>query len=115
VVDDSSINRKMMTRVLNRRICIIDEAENGQEAIDIVKTSMRLNVVYDAIFMDFVMPVMDGPKATRLIRGLGYKGKILGVTGNALADDINVFISHGADKVLTKPFNLNAFETALEG
>ena len=115
VVDDSAINRKMMVRVLNKRDCIIDEAENGQEAIDYVKSSICMNLLYDAVFMDFVMPIMDGPKATKIIRGLGYKGKILGVTGNALLDDINIFLAHGADKVLTKPFNLNAFEASLEG
>jgi CheY-like chemotaxis protein len=52
---------------------------------------------------------MRGPEATKHIRALGYKGIIVGVTGNALPEDIKEFIDHGADMVLTKPFDLDVF------
>ena len=41
------------------------------------------------------------------IRKLGYKGLIIGVTGNALKVDVDTFMTHGADKVLIKPMNID--------
>ena len=59
--------------------------------------------------MDFVMPNMDGPAATKAIRHLGYCGPIFGVTGNALDSDVNYFVRCGANGVLAKPFDFAAF------
>ena len=58
---------------------------------------------YRVITMDFQMPNMDGPTATRIIREMGYRGPIIGVTGNALRTDTELFMASGANKVLTKP------------
>lgn len=44
------------------------------------------------------------------IRQLGYRGIIIGITGNALDDDVKDFMNHGADKVLPKPFDLVEFK-----
>ena len=65
---------------------------------------------YDAILMDFVMPIMDGPTATQAIRSLGYSYPVFGVTGNALDSDINYFVKCGANAVLIKPFNFKLFK-----
>jgi CheY-like chemotaxis protein len=59
--------------------------------------------------MDFVMPKMDGPSATRAIRASGYTAPIFGVTGNAVDSDVNFFLDHGADRVMIKPFDLQLF------
>jgi CheY-like chemotaxis protein len=55
------------------------------------------------------MPRVRGPEATKQIRALGYKGIIVGVTGNALPEDVKEFIDLGADIVLPKPFDLEIF------
>jgi CheY-like chemotaxis protein len=61
--------------------------------------------VYFAILMDSVMPVMDGPTAVQRIREAGYTGLIVGVTGNVQPEDIEHFISCGADTVMGKPLD----------
>ena len=64
---------------------------------------------YDVILMDYQMPNMDGPTAIRAIRSLGYKGVIIGVTGNVMALDQQEMIAAGADDVLSKPFEIDKF------
>jgi signal transduction histidine kinase len=87
VVDDSRLNRKMLLKCLRADGHTCCEAEDGLEAIAMVKE--RINRVsggicrpFDAVLMDFVMPNMDGPTATQEIRALGYTAPIFGVTGN---------------------------------
>ena len=63
--------------------------------------------MYDFILMDYQMPVMDGPAAIAAIRGLGYQGVVLGLTGNVLAVDQDVMVGAGADGVLTKPLDVD--------
>lgn len=122
VVDDVIANSKMLVRILQRagHTCVV--ASNGQEAIDLVVANDNTNNglsgdVFDTILMDYEMPVLPGPEATKQIRELGYKPFIIGITGNVLADDVAHFKAHGADHVLAKPLNLaslNACWTALE-
>ena len=66
-----------------------DEAEDGSIAVNKVKEK-GLNA-YDAILMDFVMPVMDGPDATKAIRALSFTAPIIGCTGNTLDMDLQRF------------------------
>ena len=64
---------------------------------------------YAVVLMDFVMPRMDGPSATREIRALGYGGPVVGVTGNGQEFDVLKLLDSGADKVFTKPLDMAAF------
>jgi CheY-like chemotaxis protein len=63
--------------------------------------------------MDFEMPVMNGPSATARLRELGCACLIVGVTGNVLPTDVNIFRDHGADAVLTKPLVLETLTALL--
>ena len=118
VVDDSSLNRKMLCKLLRCAKHICEEADDGLAAVEKVKSKMLLTTEckkgYDAILMDFVMPIMDGPTATRIIRDMGYNGVIFGVTGNTLDGDINFFIKSGVDAVIPKPFDFNIFEELMK-
>ena len=60
------------------------------------------------------MPNMCGADATRLIRQLGYKGLIVGVTGNSQQSDIDEFTAAGVDKVMTKPLDIERFMTFVD-
>ena len=110
IVDDVAMNRKMLKRLLVTRFEECDEAEDGQQAVDMVKESLASGVNYDVITMDYQMPVMDGVTATKLIRKLEYNGQIIAVTGNALSEDVNAFLSNGANIVLTKPLSITEFD-----
>lgn len=86
VVDDSRLNRKMLSKCLEQdgHKCI--EAEDGSQAVAVTKSFLKStddDVMYcDIILMDFNMPNMNGPTAAERIRELGYLGCILGVTGS---------------------------------
>ena len=79
------------------------------------RTSLKMNcqAVYDLILMDYQMPNKDGPTAIREIRSYGYKGKIIGLTGNVLSDDTQTMKTAGADDVLTKPVSPDMLENIL--
>ena len=114
VVDDSKLNRRMLIKSLKAGFHRCEEAEDGDEAVNMVREKLTAGAdIYDAILMDFMMPKMDGPTATKVIRDMGYMGIIIGVTGNALPSDVNHFTTSGADMVLLKPVDMDALQGAL--
>ena len=114
IVDDSVPTRSMLSKVLKPRCRKVDQAGDGVEALRMVQLSKEAGDPYDVIFMDSEMTNMNGPMASREIREqLGYQGMIIGVTGNALPEDIANFKDHGADDVLVKPLKINQFEDIL--
>jgi len=120
VVDDSDLNRKMIARLLlsdkseKMANAIIREADDGYTALELIREEMSAGYSFDAILMDSIMVKMHGPEATSIIRQeLNFKGVIIGVTGNALPEDIAKFVASGANEVLTKPLNRSKLSTAL--
>jgi CheY-like chemotaxis protein len=91
------------------------EAEDGVQAVDLVMRSLASdsNEIFDLILCDNVMPNMDGPTAAARMRELGYKGPIIGVTGNALPSDVEYFMSSGANAVLAKPLQIGTLKSFL--
>ena len=110
MVDDSDLTRKMLCRMVRAKGFQVDEAEDGAVAVDKMRRGPQ---AYAAILMDFVMPVMDGPTATRAIRDMGYTAPILGVTGNGQDFDVAHFKTMGANEVFTKPLDVPRFLAVL--
>ena len=61
-----------------------------------------------------MMPRLRGTEAAQQIRALGYRGIIVGVTGNVLQEDIDEFISHGVDFVAPKPLDMELLKKKLK-
>ena len=119
LVDDDAKSRKMMVRYFQRVGYRCDEADNGLRAIEKVDQKMnnRWNdpdAGYSVILMDFVMPFMDGPSATKVLREKGYMGFIFGLTGNVSHKDKEYFMKRGLDKVFSKPLDTIEFETTMQ-
>lgn len=109
IVDDSAINRKMVVRVMADKFAHCEEAENGLEAVNKCERALALGQPFHVIMMDCLMPVMNGLEASRRIRCFDSQVVIVGVTGNALDSDREVFLAAGADHVMVKPLSLPHF------
>ena len=114
VVDDSALHRKLLIKSLlielqTFQITTFVEVDDGATAIEALKLSLAGETPHiDCILMDYTMDSMHGPQAAKIIRDvLGYKGLVLGVTGNAMADDIAEFVECGADAVVLKPAKID--------
>jgi signal transduction histidine kinase/CheY-like chemotaxis protein len=104
LVEDNSVNQKVAMRMLERLGYRADIANNGAEAVDLVK-----RVGYDIVFMDVQMPVLDGLEATRKIRETKLATDqpwIVAMTAEALSGDESRCIEAGMDSYLTKPVQI---------
>jgi CheY-like chemotaxis protein len=110
VVDDVETNLYVAQGLLAPYGLSIDTASSGFEAIDKVKEGK----VYDIIFMDHMMPKMDGIETTEKIRGLGYTRPIVALTANAVAGQSEVFLSKGLDDFISKPIDVRQMDTILK-
>ena len=115
VVDDANLNRKMVCRSIKHSCEDIMEAGDGVQAVAVVRQSLSLGHPIDVVFMDYEMPEMDGPTAAAAMRRIGYTGAIIGITGNTLKHSRDHFLSHGADRVLSKPVEMQVLRQILSG
>ena len=113
VVDDATSNRKLLMRILSAKGYNCYGAEDGEKGVQAFINLQAENIVLDAVVMDFEMPVMNGPTATKKLRELGCTCFIAGVTGNVLPADVDYFKAHGANTVIAKPLNIDVFESYL--
>jgi CheY-like chemotaxis protein len=103
VVDDSTSCRRMLMRLMQNKApgTVMDEAVDGQEAVDLVATKPPGH--YHVIFMDNDMPRMTGEEAVVCLRERGVRTRIVMVTGTASLIDQTRFVKGGVDAVLVKP------------
>lgn len=114
-VDDSKINLKVVTQLCKMFGCVPDTAISGVESIELAKQKE-----YDIIFMDQMMPVMDGIEAMQKIRELGNgyelggKHKIIALTANTMEGVKENMLEVGFDAFLGKPVNVGVFEETIK-
>jgi CheY-like chemotaxis protein len=92
-------------------------AVDGREAVEAVRQCIeRQEQPYDVIFMDSLMPNMNGIDATRIIiKELKFPNPVIAVTGNMLPEDVRDFESAGVLTVLGKPLELDKLSDILRG
>jgi CheY-like chemotaxis protein len=105
IVDDSEINRLVMRKYLQKLGETYGEANNGHLAIEKVK-----NEKYDVVWMDVKMPGISGIETTSLLRKGGYKGYIIGLTGQVEVEVVKDCKNNGMDSVLAKPILLKEID-----
>lgn len=112
VVDDNLINRKVARSFLQTYGLEIIEAESGMEAIELVHRTQ-----FDIIFMDHMMPMMDGIEAVQIIRrDCGENGRlpvVIALTANAMEGVRENFLANGFQDFITKPIDRRAMHMAL--
>ena len=97
IVDDSEMGR-CMTGAIVGKVFSFYEAENGKDAVTMYRVSVENKTPYDIIFMDIVMPEMDGKEAVRMIRryeadnNLGNTPIIM-ISASEMLDDIEELVS----------------------
>lgn len=103
--DDYALNLLLLNTLLKKHRITFDNAENGERAVNLAERTK-----YDLIFMDVQMPVMDGIKASHLIRReetINANTPIIGLTANALLKNDATYYSSGMNDFMLKPFSEN--------
>jgi two-component system, sensor histidine kinase and response regulator len=104
LVEDNVINQKLMSILLQQMGCAYKIANNGKEAVDMVKQQ-----TFDLVLMDLQMPVMDGYEATRIIRkDLKMNLPIVALTAHVFHEESEKCMAGGMNDFLTKPVALKA-------
>lgn len=102
VVDDNSMNRMVFLGLLKNVDLHIDQAESGENAIEMTKKNR-----YELIFMDYMMPKLNGAETMQIIRtgsgNLNAKTPIIVLTANAVAGVREEYLKQGFDDYLSKP------------
>ena len=109
VVDDVESNLYVAKEMMAHYGLNIEAVSSGFEAIDRVKKGE----VYDIIFMDHMMPKMDGMEATKILRESGYTHPIVALTANALIGQAKIFMENGFDDFISKPIDIRQLNTVL--
>ncbi len=113
VAEDNPVNQKLAVRLLEKLGHQVNLVENGQSAVEAVKTR-----IFDAVLMDLQMPVMGGLAASAAIReweqDRGIHVPIIAMTAHAMQGDRERCLDGGMDGYVSKPIDINALVAALQ-
>ena len=111
IVDDTRVNLMVAAGIMKRYKMQIDTADSGQKAIEMVQKKK-----YDIVFMDHMMPGLDGVDTTRMIRKLGpeyEKLVVIALTANVVGEAKQLFIDEGLQDFLAKPIEIKELDAIL--
>jgi CheY-like chemotaxis protein len=108
LAEDNKLNQLVLIKMLEKMGCRVDVAENGRDALSRMKLTHppEERPRYDIVFMDIQMPVLDGLRATAMIRaqeGDETHVPIIAITAHAMKGDREHFLEQGMDGYLSKP------------
>jgi signal transduction histidine kinase/DNA-binding response OmpR family regulator len=109
VVDDVETNLYVAEGLLRPYGIQVTAVTSGFSAIDL----LRAGNVYDIIFMDHMMPKMDGIEATKIIRSMQYTAPIVALTANAIVGNNEMFRQNGFDDFISKPIDIRQLNAVL--
>jgi len=109
IVDDVEANLYVAKGMMLPYGLKIETVSSGFDAVNRIESGS----VYDIIFMDHMMPGMDGIEATRIIREKEYKEPIVALTANALAGQAEIFMANGFDGFIAKPIDIRELNIML--
>ena len=110
VVDDVESNLYVAKGLLAPYGLSIHTAMSGFEAVDNIKDGK----VYDIVFMDHMMPGMDGIETTKIMRDMGYEEPVIALTANAVVGQAEVFLANGFDDCISKPVDVRQLNAVLK-
>jgi signal transduction histidine kinase/DNA-binding response OmpR family regulator len=109
IVDDVETNLYVAKGLMAPYGLSLDTAISGFEAVDKIKEGAD----YDIIFMDHMMPRMDGIQAANIIRSLGYNKPIIALTANAITGQAEMFLQNGFNEFISKPIDVRQLNRSL--
>ncbi|MCL2031653.1 MAG: ATP-binding protein, partial [Oscillospiraceae bacterium] len=109
IVDDVETNLYVAAGLMKPYGLRIDTVMSGRGAIEKITGGK----VYDIIFMDHMMPEMDGIEVTKRLRGLQYANPIVALTANAVAGQADMFLQNGFDAFISKPIDIRQLNSVL--
>jgi signal transduction histidine kinase/ActR/RegA family two-component response regulator len=111
IIDDTMSNCRILKQLFNRYNLNSVYFLCGLNAIDECRNKPDY---YDIIFIDYMMPKINGPDTSRTMRANGFNKLIVGITGITEKEEIDAFYSSGADMVFPKPFDINNIYKIIE-
>lgn len=119
LAEDNDINALLAIRMIERSGCRVERVTNGREAVEKLRATLDGTAPrFDLVFMDVLMPEVDGLEATRLIRDMfeaadQRRPPIVALTANAFSEDRQRCLDGGMDDYLAKPFEADDLELVL--
>ncbi len=115
LVEDNELNQEIAQYILTENGLEVTVAQNGQEAVELFEASAPYT--YQIVFMDVMMPILNGYEATRAIRRLDRRDAgeipIIAMTANAFAEDVKAAMDAGMNEHIAKPLDTELINRVL--